>query len=97
MLPSNYAPVDGFGVKRFPKEIKLSKYISAFDYFDNSSIVLSATSGGVSIAWFASVIGASIGIEIASFSFMFSIASGIVKKLLKTTWYKTKSIIKLSC
>ena len=35
---------------------KLSKYISFFDYFDKSLIVLSVTSGGVSIASFATVI-----------------------------------------
>ena len=33
---------------------KLSKYISFFDYFDKSLTVLSVTSGGVSIASFAS-------------------------------------------
>ena len=42
---------------------KLSKYISFFDYFDRSLIVLSVTSGGVSIASFATVIGAPIGIK----------------------------------
>ena len=36
---------------------KLSKYIAAFDYFDKILIVLSATSGGISIISFASVIG----------------------------------------
>ena len=36
---------------------KLSKYISFFDYFDKSLIVLSVTSGGVSIGSFATVIG----------------------------------------
>ena len=34
-----------------------SKYIAAFDYFDKTLIVLSATSGGVSIISFASAIG----------------------------------------
>ena len=34
---------------------KLSKYISSFDYFDKSLIVLSATSGSISIASFATV------------------------------------------
>ena len=34
---------------------KLSKYISSFDYFDKSLIVLSATSGSISIASFANV------------------------------------------
>ena len=36
---------------------KLSKYIAAFDYIDKSFIALSATSGGISIISFASVIG----------------------------------------
>ena len=35
---------------------KLSKYISFFDYFDKSLIVLSVTSGGVSIASFATAL-----------------------------------------
>ena len=41
---------------------KLSKYISFFDYFDKSLIILSVTSGGVSTASFATAIGAPIGI-----------------------------------
>ena len=35
---------------------RLSKYIASFDYFDMSLIVLSATSGSISIASFATVI-----------------------------------------
>ena len=68
----------------------LSKYIAVFDYFDKSLITLSATSGGVSIAQFASVIGALIGIASASFSFTFSLTTRITKKLLKTTQNKNK-------
>ena len=45
---------------------KLSKYISFFDYFDKSFIVLSLTSGGVSIASFATVTEATIGITSGS-------------------------------
>ena len=51
---------------------KLSKYISFFDYFDKSLIVLSVTSGGISITSFATVIGIHIGITIASLSLAFS-------------------------
>ena len=51
---------------------KLSKYISFFDYFDKSLIVLSVTSGGISITSFATVIGIPIGITIASLSLAFS-------------------------
>ena len=50
---------------------KLSKYISFFDYFDKSLIVLSVTSGSVSIASFATVIGIPIGIASASLSLTF--------------------------
>ena len=60
---------------------KLSKYISFFDYFDKSLIVLSVTSGGVSIASFATVIGTPIGITSESLSLAFSLCTGLVKKL----------------
>ena len=58
---------------------KLSKYISFFDYFDKSLIVLSVTSGGASIASFAAVIGAHIGITSASLSLAFSFCTGLVR------------------
>ena len=69
---------------------KLSKYISFFDYFDKSLIVLSVTSGGVSIASFATVIGAPIGIASASLSLAFSLCTELAKKLLKATRNKKK-------
>ena len=50
----------------------LFKYVSFFDYFDKSLIVLPVTSGGVSIASFATVIGVPIGIASASFRLAFS-------------------------
>ena len=40
----------------------LSKYIASFDYFNKSLIVLSITTGSVSIASFATAIGAPVGI-----------------------------------
>ena len=58
---------------------RLSKYIASFDYFGKFLIVLSATSGSISIASFATVIGAPIGIASASFSFAFLITTGIKK------------------
>ena len=69
---------------------KLSKYIASFDYFDKSLIVLSVTTGSISIASFATVIGAPVGIVNASFSLAFSIFIGIVKNLLKTRNKKKK-------
>ena len=61
---------------------KFCKYISFLDYFDKSFIVLSVTSGGVSIASFATVIGILIGI--ASASLAFSLCTGLVKKTIKS-------------
>ena len=49
----------------------LSKYISFFDYFDKSWIVLSVTSGSVSLASFATVIGIPIVIASVSLSLTF--------------------------
>ena len=64
---------------------KLSKYIASFDYFDKSCFVLSAASGSISVVSFAIVIGTPIGITSASLSLTFSLSTGLVKKLLKTT------------
>ena len=69
---------------------RLSKYIASFDYFDKSLIVLSVATGSISIASFATVIGAPVGIVSASFTLAFSISTGIIKKLLKTTRNKKK-------
>ena len=71
---------------------KLSKYIAFCDYFDKSLIALSAASGSVSIASFTTVIGTPVGIASASLSLAFSLSTGLVKKLLKTTRNKRRSI-----
>ena len=39
---------------------RLSKYVAAFDYFDEALIVLPATSHGVSITSFDSITGAPV-------------------------------------
>ena len=51
---------------------KLSKYIASFDLFDKSLIVASITTGSISIASFATFIGASAGMTSASCSLAFS-------------------------
>ena len=71
---------------------RLSKYIAFFDCFDKSLIVLSITAASISIASFATVIGAPVGLVSASFSLEFSISTGIPKKLLKTTRNKKKNL-----
>ena len=50
---------------------KLSKYIATFDYIDKTLMVFSATSGRVSIIFFASIIGAPAGIASANFILVF--------------------------
>ena len=69
---------------------RLSKYIASFDYFDKSLIVLSVTTGSISIASFVTVIGAPAGMMSASCFLAISITTGIAKKLLKTTRNKKK-------
>ena len=68
----------------------LSKYIASFEYLDKSLIVLSVATGSISIASFATAIGAPVGIMSASCSLAFSITTGFVKKFLKTTRNKKK-------
>ena len=69
---------------------RFSKYIAFFDYFDKSLIVISIATGSISITSFATVIGAPVGIVSASFSLGFSISTGLIKKLSKTTRSKKK-------
>ena len=80
--------------KRKLNSKKLSKYVAAFDYIDKTLVVLFATSGGVSIICFTTVIGAPVGIANASFTIIFSLTIGIIKKLLNITRNKKKSMTK---
>ena len=70
---------------------KLSKYVTDFDYIDKVLIVLSATTGGVSITSFRSVVGAPVRIASASFTLIFSLTTGIIKELLSITKSKVKN------
>ena len=63
----------------------LGKYIAVFDFIDKTLIVLSATSGGISIISFTSVIGVPAGLVSASFTLVFSLTTEIIKRLLKVT------------
>ena len=69
---------------------KLNKYVTTFDYIDKILIVLSATSSGVSIISFTSIVGAPVGIASASLTLFFSLSTGIVEKLLNITRKKKK-------
>ena len=74
---------------------KLNKYITIFEYIDKILIILSATSGGVSIVSLISIAGVLVGITSASFTLIFSIAKGITKILLKITRNKKKKYDKI--
>ena len=58
----------------------LSKYIASFEYFDKSLIFLSVATGSISIASFATAIGALVRIMGASSSLEFSISTEFIKK-----------------
>ena len=70
---------------------KLSKRVATFDYMDKILIVLSTTTGGVSIISFTSVVGAPVGIGSASFTLIFSLTTEIIKKLLSIARNKKKA------
>ena len=77
--------------QRKPCREKLNKYVTAFDYIGKILIVLSTTSSGISIISFTSIFGAPIGIASASLTLIFSLTTGIVKKLLNITRNKKKA------
>ena len=54
---------------------KLSRYLTIFDYIDKILIILSATTGGISIVSFTTAIGAPVGIASASFILIFSLTT----------------------
>ena len=71
---------------------KISKYIASLDYFDKSLNVLSILSGSMSVASFATVLGAPAGIIGAGCALTLSITSGFLKKFLKTIGNKKKKL-----
>ena len=74
---------------------KLSKYVAVFSYIDQALIVVSATSGGVSIISFTSIVGVPVGIASASLTLFFSLTTEIVKKLLNITRKKKEKHVKI--
>ena len=69
---------------------KLSKYVAGFDYIDKILIVLSTTSGEVSIISSVSVAEVAVEIAAANFTLIFSLTTGIIKKFLSMTRNKKK-------
>ena len=75
---------------------KLSKYIVVFDYADKILIALSATFGTLSDVSHATLVGIPNGLAGASLTVIFSLTTGIIKKLLKITRNKKKKHNKIA-
>ena len=69
---------------------KIRKYIVAFDYADKLFITLSASFGTLSIASDATIVGIPVGVAGASLTLIFTVTTGVVKKLLNITRKKKK-------
>ena len=69
---------------------KISKYIVAFDYADKLFITLSASFSTLNIASHATIVGIPVGIAGASLTLIFTVATGVVKKLLNIKRKKKK-------
>ena len=74
----------------------MSKKLVDFDYADKF-IVLSATFGTLSVVSHTTVVGIPVGLAGASLTVVFSLITGILKKLLNVTRKKKKNTIKLLC
>ena len=60
---------------------KIGKCVAVFDCIDQAFIALSATSDGVSIISFTSIVGAPVRIPSASCTLIFSLTTVIFKKI----------------
>ena len=69
---------------------KISKYIVAFDYADKLFITLSTSFGTLSIVSHATFVGIPVGIAGASLTAIFTVTTGVVKKILNITRKKKK-------
>ena len=69
---------------------KINKYIVTLDYADKIFITLSASFGTLSIVSHATVVGIPGGIAGSSLTLIFTISTGIIKKLVNITKKKKK-------
>ena len=69
---------------------KISKYIVAFDYADKLFITLSASFGTLSTVSHATIVEIPLGIAGTSLTLIFTVTTGVVKKLLNITRKKKK-------
>ena len=73
----------------------MSKYTASLDNTNKTLIFLSATSGGISIISLTNFIGIPAGVISASLTLVFSLTTGMIKKLLKETRKKKKKHSKI--
>ena len=73
---------------------KISKYIVPFDYAEKLFITLSTSFGTLSIVSHATTVGIPVGIAEASSTLIFTVTTGVVKKLLNITRKKEEKTIK---
>ena len=71
---------------------KISKYVVAFDYADKRFITLSASFGTLSIVSHATVVGIPVGIAGAFLTVIFTVTTGVVKKILNIARKKNKKL-----
>ena len=74
---------------------KISKYIVVFDYADKLFITLSASFGNLSIVSHVTFVGIPVGIAGVSLTLIFTVTTGVVKKLLNITRKKKKKHSKI--
>ena len=74
----------------FIKKLIKENHHTAFAYIGRILIVLSATTAAVSIISFTSIVGATVGIPSTSCTLIFSLTTGIFKKLLNIARNKKK-------
>ena len=74
---------------------KLNNYVTIFDYIDKTLTVLSPKTGGISIISFTTTIGAPVRIASTSFTLIFSLTTGSIKKLLIIARNKKKKHSKI--
>ena len=91
--PRNFKKNDRIITKLF----KISKYIVTFDYADKIFITISASLGTLSLVSQATIVGIPVGIAGSSLTLIFTVTTGIVKKMLniKKEEKRRKSTIKL--
>ena len=69
---------------------KISKYIVVFNVADKIFITLSASFGTLSVMSHATVVGIPVGIAGASLTLIFTVATGIIKKIFNIARKKKK-------